>query len=449
MLRPPREELRSLVILAIPVVIAELGWVGMGVVDTVMVGTLGDSAIGAVGVGRALFFGVAVFGIGLLLGLDTVISNAYGGGNLARCRSALWHGVVLAFIISLPLTLLIRVLAQRLGAWGVDPEVLERTILYTKGVSWAALPIFLYSAVRRYLQAMNQVLPVMIALVSANAVNVVANWILIFGNLGAPAMGVRGAAWATVISMSYMALFLGVVAWFHASRLDRATRFHWTIDRALAARLVGLGLPAAFQLLLEVGVFCLATILAGRLEPAALAAHQIAINVASTTYMVPLGISQATGVRVGHKLGAGDPAAARRVGWMGIGLSAMFMSVAAVVFVAFPRFFFLLWDASPQALAIGVPLFVAAAVFQLFDGLQVSSIGALRGLGDTRSALYWNFVGYWLIALPIGYFLCFRYGYGALGLWIGFCAGLIVCGIALVQRWHIASKRQMSASGGV
>jgi MATE family multidrug resistance protein len=440
MLRPPRQELRSLLVLAIPVVIAELGWVAMGVVDTLMVGRLGDSAIGAVGLGRALFFGVAVFGIGLLLGLDTVISNSYGAGNLERCRSALWHGVLLAVVISFPLTLLIRFLGARLGVWGVDPSVLGPAMGYTKAVSWAALPIYLYSSVRRYLQAMDRVVVVMIALVSANAVNILANWILIFGNLGAPAMGVRGAAFASVISMSYMALFLGIAAWLHASRLDLATRFRWTIDREMTARLIYLGLPAAFQLLLEVGVFCLATILAGRLEPAALAAHQIAINVASTTYMVPLGISQATCVRVGHKLGAGDPAASRRVGWMGIGLSSAFMSVAAIAFVAFPRSFLSLWEASPRAITIGVSLFVAAAVFQLFDGVQVTAIGALRGLGDTRSALYWNFIGYWLIALPIGYLLCFRYGYGALGLWIGFCAGLMVCGVALAFRWNSASR---------
>ncbi|MCH7781066.1 MAG: hypothetical protein IH848_09480 [Acidobacteria bacterium] len=125
---------------------------------------------------------------------------------------------------------------------------------------------------------------------------------------------------------------------------------------------------------------------------------------------------------------------------MGIGLAAAFMSLSALTFVAFPRFFFSLWEASPRAVEIGVPLFIAAAVFQLFDGLQVAAIGALRGLGDTRSALYWNFIGYWLIALPVGYLLCFRYGYGALGLWIGFCAGLIICGVALVRKWAIASR---------
>ncbi len=427
-------------VLAVPVVIAELGWIAMGVVDTLMVGRLGDHAIGAVGVGRALFFCVAVFGIGLLLGLDTVISNSFGAGNLERCRSALWHGVILAAAISVPLGLAIRLLARGLDDWGVDPSVLGPTVAYTKVVSWSVLPMLLYSAVRRYLQAMDRVLPVMFALVSANAVNVLANWILIFGRLGAPAMGVRGAAWATVISMSYMALFLGFVAWLHAARLNLASAFRWTMDHAMIRRLLTLGLPAAFQLLLEVGVFCLATVLAGRLAPAALAAHQIAINVASTTYMVPLGISQATCVRVGHKLGGGDPAAARRVGWMGIGLSSAFMSLAAISFVAFPRFFFSLWEASPDAVAVGVTLFVAAAVFQLFDGLQVTAIGALRGLGDTRSALYWNFIGYWLIALPIGYVLCFPYGLGALGLWIGFCAGLMVCGVALVWRWSIASR---------
>jgi len=439
MLRPPRQELASLVSLAAPVVVAELGWIAMGVVDTVMVGRLGDSAIGAVGVGRAVFWGVGVFGVGLLLGLDTVISNAHGAGRLERCRSALWHGILLSVAISIPLTLLIRGLSSRLADFGLTPEVLEQTVLYTKTMSWAALPIYVYAALRRYLQAMDRVVPVMVALITANAVNVLVNWLLIFGNLGAPRMGVRGAGWATVFAASYMAIFLGVAAWSHAARLDLPTRFSAAIDRALTLRLLNLGIPAAFQLLLEIGVFCLATVLAGRLEPAALAAHQIAISVASTTYMVPLGISQATAVRVGHKLGGGDPAAARRVGWMGIGLSAAFMSLMAAGFVVFPRFLMSLWEASPRAVTIGVPLFAAAAVFQLFDGMQVAAIGALRGLGDTRSPLFWNFIGYWLIALPIGYVLCFTFAHGALGLWIGFVAGLMVCGVALVRRWAIVS----------
>lgn len=440
MLRPPRQELVSLVRLAVPVVIAELGWVCMGVVDTLMVGRLGDAAIGAVGVGRALFLGVSIFGIGLLLGLDTVISNSYGAGKLERCRSAAWHGVLLAVAISIPSTLLVRALSGRLGLWGVDPAVLEHAVAYTRTMGWAALPIFLYAALRRYLQAMGRVFPVMFALLSANAVNILINWMLIFGNLGAPRMGVRGAGWATVASASYMSGFLAIAAWRHATRLLPGRAFDRSIDRALVWRLLGLGIPAAFQLLFEVGVFALSTVLAGRLAPAAIAAHQIAINVASTTYMVPLGISQATSVRVGHKLGAGDPAAARRVGWMGIGLAAAFMSGSALVLIAFPGFILRLWRASPDAVAIGVTLFVAAAVFQIFDGLQVTAIGALRGLGDTRSALWWNLVGYWLVTLPVGYLFCFRFGYGALGLWIGFCAGLMTCGLALVARWAAVSK---------
>jgi MATE family multidrug resistance protein len=440
MLRPPRQELSSLVRLAVPVVIAELGWVAMGVVDTLMVGRLGDEAIGAVGIGRALFLGVGVFGIGLLLGLDTVISNSFGAGKLERCRSALWHGVLIAVTIAIPLTFLVRQMSGWLDSWGVDPKVFEHVVAYTKTLSWSALPIFLYAAVRRYLQAMHRVIAVMFALISANLVNVATNWLLIFGNLGMPEMGVRGAAWATVLSSSYMALFLGIVAWHHAARLIPDKKFNWSIERALTGRLLSLGLPAGLQLLLEVGVFALSTVLAGKLAPAALAAHQVVINVASTTYMVPLGISQATSVRVGHKLGAGDPEAARRVGWMGIGLAAGFMSLAALGLIVFPRFILNLWKASPEAVAIGSTLFVAAAIFQLFDGMQVAAIGALRGLGDTRSALYWNVVGYWVITLPVGYLLCFNYGLGALGLWIGFCVGLMTCGVALVWRWSVVSR---------
>jgi MATE family multidrug resistance protein len=407
-----------------------------------MVGRIDAESIGAVSVGRALFLAAAICGIGLLLGLDTVVSNAFGAGRPEECHLALLHGVYLSLLMTLPLMAAVWGLSGMLDAWGIDPAVRALAVPYARAVSWSTLPIFLYATFRRYLQAINLVRPVMIALISANVVNVVANWILIFGHLGFPALGSTGAAWATVLSSIYMALFLLAAVLLH-DRQDggrlRELALRPSIVRLL--RLLRLGLPAAAQLLLEVGVFALATTLAGRLAPAALAAHQIALNAASLTYMVPLGISAAGAVRVGQALGRRDPEGAGRAGWTALLLGGAFMSLAALAFVAVPRWIIRAFTADPDVIASGVALLYVAAVFQLFDGIQVVATGALRGAGDTRTPMLWNLVGYWILGLPVGYYLCFRLGYGAVGLWIGLSIGLIVVGSILLRVWSRLARR--------
>jgi MATE family multidrug resistance protein len=310
------QEVRPMLRLAIPVVLAEIGWVAMGVVDVMMVGRIDAESIGAVSLGRAVFLVVVVFGIGLLLGLDTVVSHDFGAGQLRSCQRWLCHGVQLSLAISVPLMLAARGMGAALRGWSIEPGVLSLALGYLDAVVWSALPLFLYFTFRRYLQAINLVRPVMIALVSANLVNVAGNWILIFGNLGAPALGAVGAGWASVLASIYLALFLLVAILLH----DREERtgllsISWRPDWARHRRLLALGLPAAAQLFVEVGVFALMTALAGRLAPAALAAHQIALNAASVTYMVPLGISSAAAVRVGQALGRGAPLGAAHAGW--------------------------------------------------------------------------------------------------------------------------------------
>ena len=435
-MRQLEQEIRPMLRLAVPVVLAELGWMAMGVVDTMMVGRISAEAIGAVSIGRAVFIFVAIGGIGVLLGLDTLVSNAFGARRLEECHRWLLQGTYLSLFMALPLTWLVRVLGGRLVTWGLDPSVLSLTLPYIDAVSWSMLPIFLYCALRRYLQAMNLVRPVMIALVSANLINVFSNWVLIFGNLGLPALGVAGAAWATVVSSGYMALFLAGAAVLHERGARTGLfRIPLHIDLRRLRQLLGLGIPAALQLLLEVGVFALATGLVGRLAPTALAAHQIALNLASVTYMVPLGISSAAAVRVGQALGRGDTAAAGRSGWVALLLSAGFMTVAAMVFVTLAVPLVRLFTADVGVVAAGVSLLYVAAVFQLFDGVQVVAIGALRGAGDTRTPLIWSLVSYWLLALPVGYHLCFGLGWGAMGLWIGFCVGLVTAGAILLFKW--------------
>jgi len=437
-----RQELRPMLQLALPVVAAEWGWMAMGVADVMMVGRLGAEAIGAVSIGRALFIAVAIFGVGVLLGLDTLVARAFGAGRIQDCHVALLHGVYLSLLLTLPSILVIRALIWPLRGWGVSPEVLDLAVAYLKAVSWSALPIFLYVAFRRYLQAMNLVRPVMLALISANLVNVAFNWVLIFGHLGLPALGAPGSGWATLISSWFMALFLfAVIVIKERSDSSGLFRISLRIEIQRLRELLVLGLPAALQLLLEVGVFALVTALAGRLDPSVLAAHQIALTLASLTYMVPLGVSSAAAVRVGQALGREDPAAAGRAGWTALALGAGFMLLAAAAFVLLPESLIRLFTADSRVVAAGVSLLSVAAVFQLFDGVQVVATGALRGAGDTRTPLAWSLTGYWLLGLPVGYYLCFNRGWGALGLWIGLSLGLIVVGCVLLWVWHRRTSR--------
>jgi multidrug resistance protein, MATE family len=422
--------------LAFPVVMAELGWMTMGLVDTVMVGRLSPEAIGAVGIGTSLFMGVCIFGMGLLLGLDTLVSHAFGAARVDDCHRWLLHGVALSLLLSAPITGIVLALSAALAGWGLHPDVLRLTQPYLNVLAWSIPPLLLYASFRRYLQGMGVVRPVMIALVLANILNVFVNWLLIFGRLGAPAMGVRGSAWATVCARVVMAaVLLGVILYREHGRRPGLFETSLRIEPSRMRQLLALGLPAAGQVTLEVGVFAAATALAGRLAPASLAAHQIAINLAAFTFMVPLGVASAGAVRVGQAVGRRDPAGAARSGWTAILFGALFMSSAAAAFLIVPRTLIGAFTSDASVVAIGVSLLFIGAVFQLFDGLQGVATGVLRGLGDTRSPMLWNLAGHWFIGLPLGYTLCFGAGLGVIGLWWGLSVGLIICGIALITVW--------------
>ena len=432
-----RREIRPTVSLAAPVVIAEVGWVSMQIVDIAMVGRLGPEAIGAVGVGSALFLALSVFGMGLLLGLDTLVSQAFGARDRPACDGWLRHGVVLALVLTAPLGLLAWIAGSRLDVWGFDPAVLALVRPYFGIVAWSLPLLLLYAAFRRYLQAVSMVRPIMIALVTANVVNAAANWALIFGNLGAPALGVDGAGWATCISRAYMVVVLAVA-------ISRRGLRPWTLVSgvriASLRRLLGLGWPAATQAMLEYGAFAAVTMLAARLEPATLAAHQIVINLAGLTYMVPLGISAAGAVRVGHAVGRRDAAGASGAGWTAIALGTGFMASAAATFLLVPRAILGLFTVDAGVVEVGVSLILIAALFQIFDGLQGVATGALRGLGDTRTPMLLNLAGHWMVGLPVGYLLCFVIGWGVLGLWIGVSAGLLLVGSLVTAIWWVRER---------
>jgi len=431
-----RSELAALLLLAIPVVLSELGWSAMSMVDTIMVGRLSPAAIGAVGISSAIFYTPALFGIGLLLGLDTLVSQAFGRGDFDDCHRALAQGVYLAIGYA-PIAMLVIGFAPRLFPLiGITEAVRGPARQYISLLNWSTLPLLLYVAFRRYLQGVGKVRPVTFALISANLVNWFGNWALIYGKLGLPAMGVRGSALSTCVARIYMASVLVWWAWRHERERGHPLFAHWPgVRPALFLRLLGLGWPAASQLIFEVGAFSAATLLAGRLSPDILAAHQIVLNSASLTYMVPLGLASAAAISVGHAIGAGNRALARRKGSMAIGIGAVFMALAATAFLTIPRQLVHIYTHDPETVAVGVRLLAVAAAFQIFDGIQGISTGALRGLGKTRGPMAINMVAYGVIGLPIGYVLCFHTPWGIYGLWSGLTLALIFAAGMVGEQW--------------
>ncbi len=437
-----------MVALAVPVALSELGWMAQGVVDTIMVGRLGPAAIGAVALGNAVCYTPSIFGAGLMLGLDTLVSQAYGRKDHDECHRWLAQGVYLACFAAVPIMAAIALASVWLPRFGIAAEVAVPASAYMRRFLWGTLPLLLYGATRRYLQGVGQVRVVTVAYVLANLVNWFLNWVLIYGKLGMPALGVNGSAISTVFARISMAIVLLGFAWRYERKRGHPLFRHWAAPQAARLRsLLRLGAPAAGQILLEVGAWNLATFSAGYLTPVALATHQIVLNYASVTYMVPLGISAAAAVSVGHAVGAGDAARARRAGWMALALGAGFMLLAAVVLLLWPVPLIELYTRDARVLAVGPTLLGIVAAFELFDGIQTVSTGALRGLGETRAPMLANLVGYWVLGLPLGFFLCFGLKWGIYGLWIGLTLALIVIALALMARWRKDSRRQLFAAG--
>ncbi|HXR75958.1 MAG TPA: MATE family efflux transporter [Bryobacteraceae bacterium] len=436
-----RREVSRMLRLAVPVVLAELGWMSMTIVDTIMVGHLGPAAIGATGIGSSAYYSFAIFGMGLLLGLDTLVSQSFGSGDREDCHHSLAQAVYLALLMTPLLMTLFAFMPPVFNAFGVNEQVSALAGPYLTMLSWSTLPLLLYGACRRYLQGVGHVRPVMLVLLTSNLVNWLGNWLLIDGHWGLPALGVPGSAMSTCFARLYMAATLAAFIWW----LERGTApgFASLIRKPDTKRiglLLRIGFPAATQILLEIGAFGAAAILAGRLTPAALAAHQIALNCAALSYMVPLGISSAAAVAVGQAIGRRDPVSARRDGFIAIGLGCAFMLCAAITFLAAPGPILRVYTDDARVLTVGTGLLAIAALFQLFDGIQTVATGALRGIGNTRTPMLVNLGGYWLFGLPVGYLLCFQGKLGIYGLWIGLSMALIAIALFLMYSWQRNSR---------
>lgn len=434
-----RKEFRPTLRLAIPLVLAELGWMSMAIVDTMMVGRLPNSAlaIAAVSLGGILVHVLAFFGGGLLIGLDTLVSQAFGAGLREDCHRSLVHGIYLSFVLTPLLMTPVWFFGPILRMANIPPDIVSLTVPYSRAMAWGTLPLLLYFAVRRCMQGMNIVRPIAFALVTANIINAVGNWILIYGKLGAPAMGAVGSGWSTAWARIYLAVVLvGYLLWYDRKYRTDLLRTPIQPDLMRIRRLIALGFPVAMQITLEIGVFALVTALIGRLGATALASHQIAMNTVSLTYMVPLGVSSAAAVRVGQAIGRKDPQGAGNAGGSAIFFGAGFMTLAGITLLIIPRWIARIYTPDEKVIRNAAMLLAVGAAFQLFDGIQTVATGALRGAGDTRTPMFCHFSAYWIIGLPLGAWLCFGRGWGAVGLWSGLSLALILIGIVLLIVWR-------------
>jgi len=437
---PGRAELRAMLRLAFPVVVVQLGLMGMGTVDTIMVGHLSAEANAAVALGNLYFFALAVFGMGTLMALDPIISQAVGAGDRAAVARGVQRGVVIAAVVSVFLSLLLLPAEPLLRALGQPAEVVPDAGAYALATIPGTPPFFIFVVLRQSLQAMQKMRAIVLSIVVANVANAALNWVLIYGNLGSPRLGAVGSAWASSICRWLMAAMLAVLAWRDLRPLLVPVRREALLLGPFV-RMLRLGLPIGIQQTLEVGAFATTALLMGLLGTEVMAGHEVAINLASLTFMVPMGVAAAAAVLVGQAVGRGDAAGARRAAGAAYACGVGFMCTSAALFLAAPHELARLYTKNAAVLAIAASLIPIADVFQVFDGLQVVSSGVLRGIGDTRVPMLVGVLGFWLIGFPVSVYLGFRTAAGPEGLWWGFVAGLAAVGVFLLARVRVRLAR--------
>lgn len=429
-----RSEVRALARLALPAVATQVGAMFMGVVDTLMVARVSTEALAAATIANVWSSLVLYCSMGLLFGLDPIVSQAHGSGDGRRAARALQSGAVLAVVISVPIAVLFATAGRTLHALGQDPALAALAGEYL-GVQLLGIPAMMgFVALRQYLQGRTLVLPAMWCMLIANGLNVVANWALIFGHLGFPAMGLRGAGVATNAVRIFLLVLL--VGWVWKARLHEGAWATWSraaLRPQGVREILRFGVPVWLQMLLEIGAFSGSSLLVGLLGVAPLGAHAVALNLASLSFMVPLGVSIAASTRVGNLYGAGDHAGVRLASRVGLGAGAAVMCLSAGTFIGLPAWLTSLYTADPAVVALCLVLIPIAGAFQFFDGTQVVACGILRGLGHTRPAAIANFVGYWVLGLPFGFWLAFGRDLGVIGVWCGFLVGLAVVAVVLAR----------------
>jgi len=439
-----RSDVRSTLRLSYPIIIGQLGIVLMGVADTVMVGKLGAANLGASGIANSIFFVIAVIGMGTLSVVAPQVATAKESSDPYQCsrllRSGLWLGVMMSVFLGAILLLL----QQSFEIFRQKPEIDVLAKEYLLIISLSILPLLLFMAAKQFSDGLSYTKAAMNVTVMGLVLNVLLNWLFISGNWGFPAWGLKGAGIATLISRILMALMMmGYVRWSPLLKVHRRPLPAHDRLRPLVTKLLRLGLPGGFQLFFEVAAFSGAAVVIGWLGKYPLAAHQVAINLASVTYMMASGFSAAGSIRVGEALGLGSRQRVLQAGTVALVLAGLFMAVCCLIFLSAGEWLVALYISDPLVIPIATSLVIIAGFFQLSDGIQVVGLGILRGIADVNVPTLITLFAYWVIGLPVGYLLAFHYAMNVQGIWIGLLIGLTISAILLTLRFY-----RLSSSAG-
>lgn len=444
-----RSEVRATLALAWPMILTNLAQTAMAVTDVMMLGRLSPEALAAGTLGYNLYFTPLIFGLGLLTAASPMMASALGRRlhSVREVRRTARQGLWLAVSVSLPIWAVLWHTEDILLAMGQDPALSANAAAYMRGLQWGALPFFGYIVLRSFISALERPQWALVIAFACVVFNVLANWVLIFGKLGFPAYGVAGAGVATTLSSLF--LFIGMAVVVSLDRQFRRFRIFgrlWRPDWPRFKAMLRLGLPIAAILTFEVSIFNAAALLMGLIDTVSLAAHAIAIQIASVSFMVPMGLGQAVTVRVGRAFGARDARAIVRAGWTAFFMGVGFMACTALLMVSAPRLliagFLDLSAPENQPVIETAAMFLAfAALFQIVDGAQAVASGMLRGLHDTTVPMIYGAIGYWGVGLPLGGVLAFPLGFRGTGIWLGLCAGLAMVAVLLLSRWMTHARR--------
>ncbi len=434
--------IQKTLLLAYPVIIGQLGLILMGVVDSIMVGELGAVPLAAASLSNSLIFIVLIIAIGNAIAVTPLVAILVGAKKTDECGVYFRQSLIVNLVMGLIVFLIILVGTNYLHLLDQPLAVQQNAKSYMIIIGLSIFPLMIFQTYKQFIEGLSIMRPAMIITLAANLINVFANWVLIFGKLGFPQLGLDGAGWATFISRFFMAVSLMVFVMRNKRFKIYDVTFHFRgINFPVIKRILRVGLPSGFQYFFEVGAFSFAVVMIGWIGANELAAHQIAISLASVSFMGALGISQAGGIMVGNAVGEQNVFLVRKYGFTAIILSMIWMSVAGIIFILFRNYLPFIYIRDEVVINIASQLLVIAALFQLSDGIQAVGIGILRGLTDVKGPTIITFVAYWIISLPIGYLLGFHFNYGVLGVWIGLLIGLTCSAIMLTYRFNYKSKK--------
>ncbi len=441
------KEIKTTFLLAYPVVLSQLGQVGVGIADTMMVGRLGALELAASSLANSIFFVIMMFGIGISMGLTPLVSKAFGKGKTNQISRLFGNSLLINFSASLVLFGIILLFSQNLSILNQPEEVEVLALPFLLIITASLIPLMLFQTFKQFVEGLSQTKQAMFITIAANLVNVFLNWLLIWGNWGFPELGFLGAAWATLISRVLMMVLMGIYVLTSKRFRDFELRiFRFKPTWALCLRILKIGIPTGFQFIFEVSAFSAAAIMMGWISVNALAGHQIALNLASISYMMATGLATAGMIRVSHYIGKEDYKGMREAGMVAFGMVATFMFVCALLFFLLRFFLPTLYIEDPQVISLAASLLVLAGLFQLSDGIQVVGLGVLRGLEDVKVPTLVTFLAYWGLGLPLGYLLAFKLGFAEKGVWIGLFIGLTLTAGMLLYRFNRLSKKKINSS---